>query len=596
MLLRTLTVSALTTLVAAQSVPLQPRTVVDVLPASTYAAVRFGGLDACRQAVGQLPMTQLVESFFGELPAELRDQILEEGLAEAADELRQNLQEAGIKPAELRAVLSQPMAVAVGRLSIEGMGASICLLVEEGNRRQEINNTMRAVGRLMPRLGVDLKVGRDEIAGHKLYHLHIEDGPPVFAGWMGNHYVVSNSRGFLKEIANVQLGKQPSLATTTRVGQLRQQLPAPPLMSMVVNASTVMDAIAPHMPYEAADMSDALGLGRLDLIYSAMTASERGGTDLLHVGIGGSESGLAKALVAKPADLSFANVCSPNTIVFGAGSFDLPAVIDAFERFVKLLPAAAQQEIHREMGREMAREMRHMGTSPTEVHSIMKAFGDQVGMAISLEKGAVPKPELLVRLSVDERGPVSSLMQRIEALSTREAHVEWRSRKAGDHEVRFCNVQVEDQLQLSPCYVLDEGNLWIGSDVAGLVRALRRAGKPQKSLAATEDFAQMAREATGASGVVHIRSFRGVEIGWRSVETMLYPMLDANADEIGFDSEALPDSEELAAALGTTTFVYRVDDDGVTVKTEGPMAMGALLAAFGMLGDEVLSRATGKVF
>jgi hypothetical protein len=96
--------------------------------------------------------------------------------------------------------------------------------------------------------------------------------------------------------------------------------------------------------------------------------------------------------------------------------------------------------------------------------------------------------------------------------------------------------------------------------------------------------------------VVHIRSFRGVEIGWRSVETMLYPMLDANADEIGFDSDSLPDSEQLAAALGTTTFVYRVDDDGVTVKTEGPMAMGALLAAFGMLGDEVLSRATGKVF
>lgn len=596
MLLRTLTVSALTTLVAAQSVPLQPRSVADALPASTYAAVRFGGLDACREAVGQLPMTALVESFFGELPAELRDQVLEDGLADAADELRQHLQEAGIKPAELRAVLSQPMAVAVGRLSIEGMGPSLCLLVEEGNRRQAINNTMRAVGRLLPRLGANVELGRDEIAGHKLYRLQIEDGPPVFAGWLGQYYVVSNSRGYLTEVANVQAGTQVSLAASTRVGQLRQQLPAPPLMSMMINASSVMDALAPHLPYEAADLSDALGLGRLDVIYSAMTASERGGTDLLHVGIGGSERGLAKALVATPADLSFAKVCSANTIVFGAGSFDMPAVIEAFQRFVKLLPAEAQQEIRREMGREMAREMRHMGTSPAEVHGMLRAFGNQIGFAVSLEKGAVPKPEMLLRLSVDDHAPISSLMQRVEALSTREAHVEWRSRKAGAHEVRFCNVQVEDQLQLSPCYVLTDDNLWIGSDVAGLVRALRRADKPEKSLAATEDFARMAREATGASGVVHIRSFRGVEIGWRSVETMLYPMLDANADEIGFDSDSLPDSEQLAAALGTTTFVYRVDDDGVTVKTEGPMAMGALLAAFGMLGDEVLSRATGKVF
>ena len=227
---------------------------------------------------------------------------------------------------------------------------------------------------------------------------------------------------------------------------------------------------------------------------------------------------------------------------------------------------------------------------------MLRAFGDQIGFAVSLEKGAIPKPEMLLRLSVDDQAPVSSLMQRIEALSAREAGVEWRSRKAGDHEVRFCNVQIEGQLQLSPCYVLANDGLWIGSDVAGLVRALRRADKPQKSLAATEDFEAMARGAAGASGVMHIRSFRGVEIGWRSVETMVYPMLDAQADQLGFDSESLPDSESLAEALGTTTFVYRVDDDGVTVKTEGPMAIGALLAAFGSFGDEVLSRATGKVF
>jgi hypothetical protein len=93
-----------------------------------------------------------------------------------------------------------------------------------------------------------------------------------------------------------------------------------------------------------------------------------------------------------------------------------------------------------------------------------------------------------------------------------------------------------------------------------------------------------------------VRSFRGVEIGWRTVETMLFPLIDAQSEELGFDSEALPDSESLQKALGTTSLIYRVDDDGVTVKSQGPMTLGALLAAVGAAADEVLSRATGKVF
>ena len=77
---------------------------------------------------------------------------------------------------------------------------------------------------------------------------------------------------------------------------------------------------------------------------------------------------------------------------------------------------------------------------------------------------------------------------------------------------------------------------------------------------------------------------------------MAYPMIDAQQDELGFDSSILPDSDELAEALGTTTVVYHVDDHGVTVKSNGPMTFGAILAAFGSVADEILSRATGKVF
>lgn len=600
MLLRSFAVSALTAVVAvpsitAQSTQVHPRTVDDLLPASTYAAMRFGGLDACREATGQQPLVQLIHQIVGELPEGMREEFLDGRLDMAADHVRDTLKRQGLNPSDLRAMLGQPMTWAIGRLSIEGMGPSMCLVIDEGNERQAINRCVRTGLNLLRRFVGEVKVDRVEIAGTPFYHASVE-GTPIFAGSIDGFYCISNSRGYLKEVAQVAAGKKKGLTATTNVGGLRQQLPAPPLASYTINASSLMDMFAPHLPYEAEDFADALGLGRLDLVYGAMTASQRGGTDMLHVGIGGRESGLMKSLVAAPADLSFAKACSKNTVVFGSGSFDIPAVIDAFQHFMTLLPEEAQREMRREMLQEMGREMRHAGTSPQEVNALLRSFGNQVGFAITLEKGAMPKPELLVRLSVKNRAPIEGLLQRLEGASSQEGGLEWRTRKAGDQVVRFCNVKVEDQFQLSPCYALTNDGLWIGSDVAGLIRAMRRIDNPEKNLTTAEDFQKLAKESAGASGVLHIRSFRGVEIGWRTVETMLYPMIDANAEEIGFDSEMLPDSETLAEALGTTSFVYRVDDDGVTMKSQGPMTIGALLAVFGAAADEIMSRATGKVF
>jgi hypothetical protein len=124
------------------------------------------------------------------------------------------------------------------------------------------------------------------------------------------------------------------------------------------------------------------------------------------------------------------------------------------------------------------------------------------------------------------------------------------------------------------------------------VRALRQ--DPATSFAAQPDYAELAQTVGGASGVLHCRLFRAAEIGWRTVETMVYPLLDGQKEMLGFGSEALPDSETVAKALGTLTSIYRVDDAGVTTESRGLLTYGALLAAFGLVGDEVLDRASTK--
>lgn len=579
----------------AQATPQAPRTAEAILPASTYAAVRFGGLAACREATLATPLATAVQAFLQRVPAEVREEHVERGLEQAAHEVQTHCEQAGLRPVDVRAACGRPMALALGRLSVEGMGPSVALVIEAGEQRRAVNRLVQWGAQMIAEQAGGGESGEVEIGGQRFHSLLLNEGPSLFAGAIGDLYVVTNSRGYLREMVEVAAGRQPALATTTRLGHLSTELPAPALASLFLNADRVLSAFAPHLPYEAADWSAALGLGALDAIYWATTANAHGGVDLLHVGVGGSEHGLLKALVASPADLSFASACSPNTVLFAAGSCDIGGVVDAFHRFAALLPASARDEMTGELQRELGNGLAEVGTSAEELHTIVRAFGSQIGMAVALEKGAVPKPELLVRIAVRDAQVVGGLLQHLEAAVVENAGLEWKTRKADQHDVRFCSLQLpEAQLQLSPCYVLTKDALWFGSDAAALVRALRQdAGD---SLAAQPDFQALAHDANGASGVMHWRLFRAAEIGWRTVETMVYPQIDAHKEQLGFGSDALPDAEAMAKALGTSTCLYRVDDHGVTVQSRGTFTFGAALAAFGMLGDEVLGRAGGKIY
>src|SRR5690606_10441275 len=106
----------------------------------------------------------------------------------------------------------------------------------------------------------------------------------------------------------------------------------------------------------------------------------------------------------------------------------------------------------------------------------------------------------------------------------------------------------------------------------------------------------MAKEFDGACELLHVRAFRLAELGWRTVETWAYPQLDAHRDQVGFGSEALPDAETMAAALGSSTFAVFVDDNGFTQRHRGLLTIGSILAAVGTMADEVLSRASAKIY
>jgi hypothetical protein len=566
-----------------------------ILPTSTYAVFRFGGLAACRGAANDLPLGELIGGFLHRVAPAVRQEHLDQGLDQAALVVREQLARLHVRAADVRSVLGLPMALAVGRLSIEGYGPSLLLVLDDGAQRPAVDRVVQAMAQRLERLSGGGEAGTVEIDGSRFHTLQLADGPTLFAGAVGRFYVVTNSRGYLREALAVQAGRQPALGSGGRLEALVRELPAPALASVLVNAATVVGSLAPHLPYESSEWADALGLGALEACYWATTADARGGADLLHVGIGGSEHGLCKALLAGAADLDWARACSPNTVLFAAGRCDILGVVDAFERFAALLPFGMRRGLVEDLRRDLGREFRGLGTTPDEVHRVLGAFGPQVGLALALEKGAVPKPELLLRLSVREAPVVRDLLRALERRLAAAGGVAWKARDVDGQEVRFCNLQLPElPFQLSPCYALTNDALWLGSDAQALVRALRQ--DPAAGLAAQADFQQLLADSRGASGVLHCRLFRAAEIGWRAVETLVYPQLDAWQEQIGFGSDALPDAEAMAKALGASSCHWHVGRDGVTVHSRGTLAFGGLLAALGLVADDVLARAGRRAF
>lgn len=576
-------------------------TVADVLPASTYAAVHFGGLAACREAANAQPLAAIVRTFAAGVSPALRDDLIDRQLEHAAMQLQDHAAAAGMRMADLQAIAQRPMALALGRLSIEGLGPSVALVVDAGDAAGALQRGGELLASWWASQGDRVQRGQVTFGAHTVQHLHGPGLPPLFVGSLGGFFVVTNSRGYLHELADVLAGA-PGLAASTRFGALQRAQPQPVLASLFVDVQQLLGPFAPHLPYEAADMADALGLGAVDALYLASAADHDGGSDCLHLGIGGSERGLLKALVAAPVDLAFTRACSPNTVLVAAGSLDVPAVVAAFERLTALLPDEVRDELQREVNGVVRAGLRSFGSSPAEATRLLAGFGTQVGVALSLEKGAVPKPELLVRCAVADAAVVPSLLQRLEAAVARGCGVVWKTRRVGAHEVRWCDLPLPGgSLQLSPSYALTADGLWLASDVAGLVRTLRQAERANEenlgdSLAEQPDMRALVERAAGASGVLHVRAFRAAELGWRSVETLVYPQLDARRDELGFGSDALPDGEAVARALGTATLLYRVDDDGVAVDHHGTFAFGAMFAGLGWLVDEVLARATQRTY
>ena len=118
--------------------PPGPPVLEDLLPASSFASLRFGGLDAFVAAAQQLPAAGVIERFLTHVPADTRARFVDRWFDDAAQHVRQLLQRQGIAPSDVRELLGCPHVLGIGRPTITGMGPSVALLIETGNHHAAV--------------------------------------------------------------------------------------------------------------------------------------------------------------------------------------------------------------------------------------------------------------------------------------------------------------------------------------------------------------------------------------------------------------------------------------------------------------------------
>jgi len=571
---------SLALLAMASTVPAQDP--ASVFPSSTYAVVRFSGLQELQESASSQALLRLVHNLSERMDPEARQEILGQGMEEMAREISGFLREMRLSPQDAKAVLDGPIAVAIGRPVIfdDEMVPSVAVAIGGGQRGEQARRIMTTFEQRMTDRDVLSASDAEGMGVPARIIRHRDISGEVVHGMIGSVGVLTNSPGLFAECV-----EQSSSGT--------QATSAGSLASVFINTK-VLEPMFPlvqsFLPYGFEDLFPMLGVEGLDGIRMESRVDGEGCLDSFEIGMKGSKDGLFKTLMADPADLGAARYCGEDTVLFSAMSLDCMGLVASIERIMSALPKQVRDEAHREMEREMRREL---GMSPQQLHGLVSAFGKNVSFAVETYRNQLI-PTVTLFVEVADQGTVADLLAGIEG----ETQTEWKelsARKEGDVPIRYTALQMDD-VSIRPGYAFHEGRLILCSDVTKLRAAVRRATSGEGTLAGVESFQRETSRFSKAGMIVHSRMDRGAELGWPMAEGPLRALLDSDdAQRMGLHSGMVPEVEEVAAALGTGTFAVTVSGDGIRVEQRSHLGLGTLLCMLGVAVGETLDSISPEV-
>ncbi len=555
------------------------RTPAHAIPAASYVALEFAGLDACREAAGSLGIASLIETVAAPARRELMREL--RGEWRHVEDVLERLE---LDRSTLRELIRSPMAVGVSRLTFFADIAmpSIAIAIDTSDREQRLVSAIKsALGNLQRARSLELE---DRRRGESTTWIlsHPRKNGRIAAAWTDDLLLLSNSPRYVRECLEAWEGDRKNLAGLDAREHGRETLGGNVLLSAVLN----LDAVSGLLPYEVDDVADALGVRPDDRVFVGLGVDGKVSRELVHVHTRRAPKGLAEAMLPGRVRGKAAAYCAPETLVYGAGRIDVEAVGKAAHRLMQALPTEARHEVQRELGREITRELRRelgvdLGELPPEFEHLFAELSESEGewtFAVPTPSLRSPIPHGLLVFEFEDANDLADAVHGALAKSTRLKKIEFRGA-----ELHY--LKISNGVRLSPSFCVHDGVLLAASDLRVLKSALVRKIEDKPSLA-DEGF-ETRIGSVKPSMFLSVRLREAIETYW----PLVYSLASSAPEEEleGLDLDAVPEADEMLDRMADMKLGIARHKRGLDFVCESPVGLGAVLAVLGQTVDEFLS-------
>jgi hypothetical protein len=538
------------------------------IPAGSFMTLRFAGLGECREGLAQSGVWRLGAAMLERVDAGQRERLVGRQLRGAGDRLRAGLARAGIAPADLHAVLQSPLAVGVGRptfwggMPVPSLAAAVAVQGHEPAARRLLAGLQEFLVREGPQIEAATALVGDATLHVLRSRRHSGEIAWAFADGL---LLLGNSPRYLGEC----------LAAARAAASAGER--QPPLLAAELNVAPLCNAIAPFLPYEADAIARAVGVASLQGVRAATGIDASGAAvDVVEIAFEAPADGVLRAALGRPLSERALRWCPEEALGVVALSFDGDGLIEAGRRLLDVLP----REVRAELDRELAGGGDELGM----LRQLATVLGPQLTIASTTPMMRSAVPEVVAFLDVRDTARAQAMLTHL----LRQAGVpELQTARYRDTAIEYADTGIA---AVAPAFVFEQDTLVVGSTVMAVKHAISRMRGEREGLAQNAQFGQVWKTAQGASLFAHLRM--------RAVLDIAPGALEGGLEWLRAESRGrlpVPTADELAGALHDCTLIGSIGEDGASLRAQGPLGAGLLVAGLGAFLDQALGgEATGQ--
>ncbi|MAE76423.1 MAG: hypothetical protein CMJ85_06120 [Planctomycetes bacterium] len=559
-----------------------------IFPDSSYAVLRFGGLDRCRKTAQQMPLFRLVRQKLAQGEFDLAS-LANHELRHFKRDFGRAVRDAGLKPDDLRTLLGGEMALGVGRPTLAFFGApSLLLAIETKGREEKVVAVLDRLERNMSQgMGSGITWTSERFDGVEILKVAASrlgiGGMSAAYAHTGGYLLLGTGTAYLKDCLRTM--KQPgrSIRRSTTYTKGVELLRGQPLLSMFLNCKPLGQMAGPVLPYEAQDLGRALGIEQIEGLYWGAANDRGAGHDLMLAGMPGNAAGLLKSAFSQPTSCRAAKLCPRDTAAFASIRCDARATIKAAGNLLQHLPPGAGQAINQAI--QEASQPRNLGgprigLTRDDLILLANHLGSEFSLAVTMNRGT-PGALLFAELK-DPEAAQEDIVALLSRVFDGEHAPRLRQRKSKG--IWFIS---QRGWPVTPALAFRDGMMIVSPFIQNLDSTIVQLNKGEPMLAMEKAFRE-ARQSMGRASVFGAAFLGRIA---KQVWTPARGIIENALNREGLDGEALlPTADELASVVGTLTGAGITDQSGFLYQEHSPFGTASVLAIGGWGLDWLLKQ------